>query len=73
MSSYIGGKILLHKVTPHKFGGMMMLAVFVVIIDIDLPLYAHQKDKISLTLLSQLFMPGAYYQIQKCTKINQPS
>jgi hypothetical protein len=34
-SSYIGGKTLLHKVTPHKFGGMMMSASFVLVIGID--------------------------------------
>ena len=35
-SSYIGVKTLLHKVTPHKFGNIMMSTSFVLVIGIDL-------------------------------------
>ena len=35
LSSNIGGKILLHKVTPHKFEGQMMSAYFILVIGID--------------------------------------
>ena len=34
-SFYIGEKNLLHKVTPHKFGSMIMSAFFVLVIGID--------------------------------------
>ena len=35
-SSYIEGKTLLHKVTPNKFGGIIMSASFILVIDIDI-------------------------------------
>jgi len=34
-SSHIGGKILIHKMTRHKFKGMIISAFFILIIGID--------------------------------------
>ncbi len=47
-SSHIGGKVLIHKMTPHKFKGMMMSAFFVLVIGIDRFIKYQKSEMIQL-------------------------